>query len=968
MPEAQPSRTTCPLTQAQVDELERLLLEMGEFEPSGIHAELDWFLHQLGLHRHYFEIMPLPLIAQHVAALKASRILNRSRGRVVDVHLMQEEPDRAMYVLVDTHDKALEIEHRMEEGYADYRISSFRTLGSSEGGHLRLYFAEKPIHPQGPCPADELDLAKIADVAFFNGNQPETLARYQQHLGVARGAIGPTLRFSEKPETRETRIMVAVPGRSAPDYFTAISDGINAYGLHSNRKYREPFANGTTVFTVYLDRVEDERVFDNLQEDLSLLYTIPHTELSSLFQRGAITAQAATYAFAAGTFAQQFLTGFSDEYQSIAAALRERPELMGTLQSLRTRLVKNSFSEERIYLAIGRNTELVQAVYDHFSDIHFARKKSTPLVGTALEERSEELRHRIKKSVQNENDRKILGCFLDFNRLVLRTNFYKNDKVSLAFRLKPDFLERADYPELPFAVYFVLSAEARAFHIRFRDVARGGIRIVRSANAEDYRINAETAFDENYNLAHTQQRKNKDIPEGGSKGVILLNPNAQERAELAFQKYIHGLLDLMLPNDEIRDLLGSDEILFLGPDEGTAELMNLASSDARRRGYCFWRAFTTGKSLFMGGVPHDLYGMTTRGVHEYVLRSLDKLGLREEEVTKVQTGGPDGDLGSNEILISRDRTLAVVDGSGVLYDPVGLDRGELSRLARERRMVRHFDRARLSAGGFLVTVEDSERTLPDGTFVDSGTDFRNTFHLSGYARADLFVPCGGRPRAVTIHNWKQLLDEDGVTPKLKVIVEGANLFITQEARLELEKVGVMIFKDATANKGGVTSSSLEVLASLVLTDDQYDQLMCVHDPAAVPAFRSRYVEAIWAVIADNARLEFDRLWLESERTGQPRSVLSDLLSTKINQVTDAIRPSDLWDDGELRVAVVTRACPAVLVETVGLEQILARVPDNYLRAMFASWLASRFVYTYGLDANEIDFLNFVRSQTQPTRN
>lgn len=35
----------------------------------------------------------------------------------------------------------------------------------------------------------------------------------------------------------------------------------------------------------------------------------------------------------------------------------------------------------------------------------------------------------------------------------------------------------------------------------------------------------------------------------------------------------------------------------------------------------------------------------------------------------VQTGGPDGDLGSNEIKISKDKTIAIVDGSGVLYDP-----------------------------------------------------------------------------------------------------------------------------------------------------------------------------------------------------------------------------------------------------------------------------------------------------------
>ena len=98
----------------------------------------------------------------------------------------------------------------------------------------------------------------------------------------------------------------------------------------------------------------------------------------------------------------------------------------------------------------------------------------------------------------------------------------------------------------------------RGFHIRFRDVARGGIRIVMSRNKEYVKIYCDSrnyligffqelldqpedavhsfrlwschlladtyricSFDENYNLAATQSLKNKDIPEGGAKGTIL---------------------------------------------------------------------------------------------------------------------------------------------------------------------------------------------------------------------------------------------------------------------------------------------------------------------------------------------------------------------------------------------------------------------------------------------------------------
>ena len=52
----------------------------------------------------------------------------------------------------------------------------------------------------------------------------------------------------------------------------------------------------------------------------------------------------------------------------------------------------------------------------------------------------------------------------------------------------------------------------------------------------------------------------------------------------------------------------------------------------RYKGYRFWRSFTTGKPQSMGGIPHDIYGMTTRSVHRYVLGSLKKLGLDESQV------------------------------------------------------------------------------------------------------------------------------------------------------------------------------------------------------------------------------------------------------------------------------------------------------------------------------------------------
>jgi len=137
-------------------------------------------------------------------------------------------------------------------------------------------------------------------------------------------------------------------------------------------------------------------------------------------------------------------------------------------------------------------------------------------------------------------------------------------------------------------------------------------------------------------------------------------------------------------------------------------------------------------------------------------------------------------------------------------------------------------------------------------------------------------------------------------PKFKIIVEGANLFLTQDARFVLENAGVVLYKDASANKGGVTSSSLEVLAALVMTDAEHQEHMQVVDPQNIPPFYKEYVEQIQERIEENAELEFECIWREHSRSGLPRCVLTDKLSEKINELNDTITASSLYQDKELR--------------------------------------------------------------------
>lgn len=106
---------------------------------------------------------------------------------------------------------------------------------------------------------------------------------------------------------------------------------------------------------------------------------------------------------------------------------------------------------------------------------------------------------------------------LVFAESILKTNFFASTKTALSFRLNPSFLRKEEFPEPLFGMFMVVGSEFRGFHLRFQDIARGGIRVIQSRNAQVYDNNLRSLFDENYNLALTQQRKNKDLVEGGAK-------------------------------------------------------------------------------------------------------------------------------------------------------------------------------------------------------------------------------------------------------------------------------------------------------------------------------------------------------------------------------------------------------------------------------------------------------------------
>ncbi|KAJ9105102.1 hypothetical protein QFC20_004388 [Naganishia adeliensis] len=1015
--------TDFPAKEQQRKEVERIVLAQGFIPRELVAGEVGWYYQSLGIDNTYFmNEMPIT-IAEAVLSLYAAKVLAYTKHDptklTIDLESITDEEtslktggkkkEGAVFIHTSkpgvsvSEGPGAHVEKRIDQLYLNdstvdkaYRLETYRSTGAisaSSSQQVRCYFVTRSVFPEDVPKALEndmdsdnkfVDIRSVSDRSFLEKASDNTLEIYQGVMNEVVRRSGPVIELFEVEESRERRVVIGYKMGGTRQFFSALSDLYHFYGLYSARKYVEQFANGVTIISMYLNPMPNskappiEHSIHQVIKETSLLYCMPENPFFTARVNDPDAhhaVQEATYAYVGWIFAQHFCNRLGSSYLSLKNILDENNTTHAeALQNIRTRLRDETFTRDLIRDVIQGYPELVRALYINFAMTHYpAADEASQLTPTLSFQRlkteqplsDSDLLLKIRKTVTDEHASQILEALLIFNKHVLKTNFYQPTKVALSFRLKPDFLPAVEYPLTPFGIFFVVGSDFRGFHVRFKDVARGGVRIVRSRGKEDYNKNARTLFDEAYALSSTQQKKNCLIVEGGAKAAIL--PNLGASFKLCFEKFVDSVIDLLLPGQtpgikgKIVDMSGrtEPEILFFGPDENTADLMDWACNHARKRGAPWWKSFTTGKTAStLGGIPHDVYGMTSLSVRQFVAGIYRSHGLREKDITKMSSGGPDGDLGSNEIKLSSDKTVTIIDGTGVMHDPHGLDRSELLRMANARLPSAHFDRSKLSKDGYVILVEDKDVTLPSGEVIADGMHFRNTAHFR--FKCDIFVPCGGRPEAINISNVNKLFDSEGRC-NFQYVVEGANLFITQQARLFLEKRGVELYKDSSANKGGVTSSSQEVLAGLALKDDEYESLMMFKDEPS--AFYQSYVKDIQDKITENAAAEFVAINKEYARQGGrvARTLISDRLATALNDLQGELETSDLFNDEKSRRLVLRRAFPKTLVDKVGLDELLKRLPESYLRALWSVHVASSFIFSRGMDFSPVEFYLFFRS-------
>lgn len=824
------------------------------------------------------------------------------------------------------------------------------------------------------------DLDRLLRLIWFNNERyvrhasPLRIAQVLQLMQKGNQHGGLYLDVEPKDGGRESRVHFAVGNPPQRDFLLQVTEVFNRLELGINRAYCLTISNGIHPYflgTFYVRRrdersfVREDELFKRLQRELSNTQVLAtHSPVYREFVvNGALTGEEATLvntfiAFCHTNLAHADLDRFG--LDDVRSAFHAHPDIAQQLIRLFRLRFDPELADRSVYDTVFAETVRAVDGYD--------------------------TGHRYLDEVR----RTIFRCALAFIRHTLKTNFFVIEKQALAFRLDPAYLAElgpaavADLPAAtPFRITFFFSRFGFGYHIGFSDIARGGWRTVIARSADDFITNANTLFRENYVLAHTQHLKNKDIYEGGSKLVTLLDASDLKRSgERTIETWrlfklqygvINAFLDIFVTagglakHPAVVDYYREDEPIELGPDENMHDSMIEAiAALSRRRGYLLGIGIMSSKKV---GINHKEYGVTSTGVVAFAEIVMAELGIdiRNTPYTVKFTGGPNGDVAGNamRILLERSplvRIALILDGTAALYDPAGANHDELRRLLLKADLDA-FAPQQLHPGGFILyrsasrkeglrelfrkVTRTSTGLLEEWLSID---DFSREYGALAFTvPADLFIPAGGRPETIDRENWQRFLQPDG-TPSARAVVEGANSFITPEARIQLQRQGVIIMRDASANKCGVISSSYEIIANLLLSEEEF----LTH--------KDRYVADVLAILAqratDEARLILRR---HREQPGLLYTEISDTLSTEINANYTRLfkffqaRP-ELWRQPLYRRAILAHL-PRIIREEKRFRGRIGRLPEKYRCAILAAQIGSSMAYQGNRD---VEFENAIR--------
>ncbi|MEO7787018.1 MAG: NAD-glutamate dehydrogenase domain-containing protein [Sphingomicrobium sp.] len=478
-------------------------------------------------------------------------------------------------------------------------------------------------------------------------------------------------------------------------------------------------------------------------------------------------------------------------------------------------------------------------------------------------------------SVSAIDDDRILRLLRAVVAATLRTNaFAPAAAEALAFKFNSSLVPGLPAP-VPWREIWVYAPRVEGIHLRGGPVARGGLRW--SDRRDDFRT-------EILGLMKAQLVKNAVIVPTGAKGGFYpkhLPSPANRDAWLAegtetYRIFIRALLSItdnivdekLVHPDGVAILDGDDPYFVVAADKGTATFSDIANAIALDRNFWLGDAFASGGS---NGYDHKAMGITAKGAWISVQRHFREAGVdvQVEPVRVAGCGDMSGDVFGNGMLLSkRIKLVAAYDHRHIFIDPdpdPARSWDERERMfALPRSSWDDYNRKSMSKGAMIVprsqkSIDLTPQAAAALGLIERKTDPASLITAILKAPVDLlwfggigtYIKASTQSHAAVGDPANDGLRVDAVEVRAKVIGEGANLAITQAARIEYAAHGGRINTDFIDNSAGVDCSDNEVNIKIPLNRE-------MREGKLTEARRNKLLESMTDEVADLV-LEDNRL-------------------------------------------------------------------------------------------------------------
>ena len=475
-------------------------------------------------------------------------IATEANGLPLDLTLRSE--NGLQYTFINAENYPGQLSYLLKQVAPDLSLSSAKVYTSSDGHYVLDVF---DCAPQQPCdPQEPLQAQKIRELLDYLGTQagditPEQIQQHVRHCTVPyilnvsarricedfriiraiRGTNETQVHDVSLPAQGEVRLTIGVGNASQRALFERIVSHLGHCNIDIRRAYLDTFDDGSgdvvSLFNFFV-KIPDchspkmaETGWAELRHDLQRLNYIHDAAIQI-----------------AHTFANVSLT--QAEIMIALSHLIHQPLSKKDAQM---------FTRERILRGATQNLDITLQVINLF-----LQRFSPTDEAVSYPQDAERLAASIIHEIDNADDRRILLTMFQAVVTTLKTNLYLSHRSALSLCCDPEWLMTEDRPQKPLGVFFVHGQQFDGFYVRFRDGARGCIRVVCPRSVEHYALESERLYDEAYNLAYAQQLKNQDISEGGAKGVLLVQPDAAP--DCCGKAYADALLDVITSDSETR--------------------------------------------------------------------------------------------------------------------------------------------------------------------------------------------------------------------------------------------------------------------------------------------------------------------------------------------------------------------------------------------------------------------------------